>query len=131
MKGNASTVLSSNIELTPDPIRAKSRSTSNDANGAFSNDTRVQMQLNGINGGTRIAYRLYNSFRNCPGLNGLTKEETLTPSLTVDFGSEGQKTACAAIIDDAGNASAIRKANITIDITAPTEPTLSPDNLSG
>jgi len=49
----------------------------------------------------------------------------------VTFNSDGPKTACAAIIDDAGNASLVQKANITIDTIEPTPPTLSPNNLSG
>ena len=131
--GNISSVLSDTIELdTEDPTLANITATRTDGSiGAFSNDRDVQINLGSPVGGTSIVYRLYDSSVNCPVVDDLTSSREFSSSFFASFTSDGQKTICLAISDDAGNTSRVRKASITVDTIAPTAPTLDPKNLSG
>ena len=76
-------------------------------------------------------YRLYDNSANCPAVGSLNLSREFSSSFFASFTSDGQKTICLAIADDAGNTSPVRKASITVDTIAPTAPTLDPKNLSG
>ena len=131
--GNASTPLTARINLdTVDPtLEGLSLVASAGADGAFSNERDVRMRLNGVSGGSRVLYRTRDGNRACPELDALTMNEELSVEFFISFDSDGPKTVCAAVVDDAGNTSEIQRSTITIDTLAPSAPALDPRNLSG